>query len=362
VTNHSQPTGKTGAPSPYVTSEAGQLVFQGKPFRLLGINAPQLATFYPVNGGCGAQIDPSAFFSTLSPHTAVAVGFQQDEAVNATTGARDWRSLDRVVSAAEASPSRPLLVISLANQGGVCDANVWKGRAWYAGGFRTEENDLDRLPRQSFWDYMRAVVDRYKDSPAIAMWEPVGEPEASDCLPGYVGPQCYGHDTCPPDASAVLRRFFDEVGAEIKSIDPNHLVGDGALGGTQCGWTGDGPQVIDQSPGIDVLTFHDYSGYAGALEPPELGARLELASGVGKPLVVGEVGLSAGSSPACTSKGVRARRMLDKLDADIVAGAAGFMVWAYGGPVSPEPRCDYYVMDDDPTMALLRANASAMWP
>jgi hypothetical protein len=355
------PTSGVGSGA-FVGRKGTLLTYEGAPFRLIGINAPQLATYYPVNGGCGAQIDPAAFFASLPPHTAVGVGFQQDETVNATTGARDWRGLDRVVQAAEQSPTRPLLVVSLANQGGICDANVWKGSAWYTSGYRTPQNDLDNTPRQSYLDYMQSVVARYRDSPAIAMWEPVGEPEASDCLPGYVGPQCYGHGTCPADAASVLRQFFDTVGERIHAIDPNHLVGDGVLGGTQCGWTGPGPALVDGSPGIDVLTYHDYTAETAPPVPPALNERLTLASELGKPLVIGEVGMDAGTAPGCASKAERAQEMTAKLSADVSVGLAGFMLWAYGGAPSQLPGCDYYLMDDDPTMTLLRGSAGDMWP
>ena len=82
------------------------------------------------------------------------------------------------------------------------------------------------------------------------MWEPINEPEASDCAPGLNMDACYPQLRCPDAraASAALRGFFDVVGREIKRIDPNHLVESGALGGTQCGWTGTAARGSTQAP------------------------------------------------------------------------------------------------------------------
>jgi hypothetical protein len=350
------------APSPYLHVKGSQFELDGKPFRLIGINAPQLATYYPVNGGCGAQVDPLTFFNELPLDTTVRVGFQQDAIVNAQTGQWDWRGLDRVVDAAQASPKHPLLIVSLASQGGTCDANVWKSAAWYQGGYMQPANDYDHLPRQSYWNFMTAVVTRYKSSTAIAMWEPVGEPEADTCDAGLVGGQCYGHNVCPPNASQILRQFFDTVGGQIHKLDPNHLVGDGALGGGQCGWTGTGPAVIDASPAINAVSYHDYWATTAGPLPAELAGRIALAKSVAKPVFDGEVGMDAGTAAGCASLSQRATEMQAKLTAGVNAGLAGFLMWAYGGPAQVRTACDDYIMDNDPSLALVARNAGSMWP
>jgi len=33
----------------------------------------------------------------------------------------------------------------------------------------------------SCWTYMQELVNRHKNSPALGMWEPISEPEASTC-------------------------------------------------------------------------------------------------------------------------------------------------------------------------------------
>ena len=92
------------------------------------------------------------------------------------------------------------------------------------------------------------------------MWEPISEAEASTCSAQYEPQDCSGNQTCPNEAAAAqaLRSFFDTVGAEIHSLDPAHLVENGLLGSGQCGTSGTDYQYVSASPGVDVLSYHDY--------------------------------------------------------------------------------------------------------
>ena len=67
----------------------------------------------------------------------------------------------------------------------------------------------------SYWNYLNALVSRYADSPALGMWEPMSEPEASTCPAAYEPSNCEGHQTCPDEAAATaaLDYFFTTVGA-----------------------------------------------------------------------------------------------------------------------------------------------------
>ena len=118
------------------------------------------------------------------------------------------------------------LIPTISDQAGTCDGGHWQDSAWYWGGFRNVYNSADnsdgsgRTPL-SFWDYMNALVSRYADSPALGMWEPMSEAEASNCQAPYQGDSCYGHQTCPNEAAAVaLEYFFTTVGSQIRSTRP----------------------------------------------------------------------------------------------------------------------------------------------
>ncbi len=335
-----------------VTVSGTKLLLGGAPHQFMGINAPEAATFYPVNAGCGAQIDVDALFASLAPNSFVRVGFGQDRAINPVTRQRDWRALDRVVSAAERSPTHPHLIVSLTNQAGICGDGHWLDSAWYAGGYRQVFNDLnDGWPRVSYWQYIHELVGRYAASPAVAVWEPAGEPEAGDCAPGFHGPACYAHETCPPNATAVLRQFFDVVGNEFKHMDPRHLVASGVIGGGQCGWGGASSVEVHRSTGLDLATFHDY-GADGVAMPAELALRVGQAKVINKPVLDEETGIDGRDLPGCTSLATRAREMASKRTAAFASGAAAFLPWDFAEG-TPDAHCDTRIRPGDPTLVVV---------
>jgi hypothetical protein len=280
-----------------------------------------------------AQLDE--LFSSLAPNSLVRIwAFQGSMATNVHTGALDWGPLDRVFTAATAYRQR--LIVVLSDQGGTCDDNAWQGPSWYEGGFMRATVDAstsgghDSTPL-SFWNYLRAVVNRYKTSPALGMWEPVSEPEASTCVENSTSQTCGGHTVCVNEAVAAraLRHFFDVVGGEIHALDPNHLVESGTIGGGQCGTAGADYQYVSASPGIDVLSYHDYySGTAlGGDRWSGLAVRFAQAKALGKPIIGGEVGEAAGSGPSCPSLQQRAVEFRAKLGVQMQAGSSGLLVW-----------------------------------
>jgi mannan endo-1,4-beta-mannosidase len=99
------------------------------------------------------------------------------------------------------------------------------------------------------------------------LWEPISEPEASTCASAFEPTNCSRNQSCPDDSAAAadLTYFFDSVGGEIHSLDPLHPVEAGFLGSGQCGTAGADYQRVGASPGIDVLSVHDYYGGTAAL-------------------------------------------------------------------------------------------------
>ena len=263
---------------------------------------------------------------------------------------RDWTGLDRVVAAAERYGD--LLVVSLGDQPGGCDDGHWKDRAWYSGGYHNVyPGNGYTVATVSYWDWVHEIVGRYRNSPAIGMWELINEPEASDCLPGYAG-DCGGHIQCPNPAAATaaLRSFVDTVGSEIKRMDPNHLVESGVLGGTQCGWAGAGFSAIQSSAGVDVVSFHDY--FENEVLDTELSGRLADSRTLDKPLLVGEVGVHGGSAASCRKNATRALVFAQKTDAMLAAGAAAALLWDWV-PGQPASTCSYDIVAGDAALAHL---------
>jgi hypothetical protein len=344
----------------HVTRDGETLHLHGAPYRFVGINAYSLATWWGVNSGCGDQVDDlDGFFQQLRPNSMVRLwAWQGALAVNRASKQLDWTGLDRVVAAAERNTQK--LILSLGSQSGTCDDGHWKDKAWYDGGYRQVHNDYGNgLTPLSYWDYVRAVVSRYKDSPAIGMWELVNEPEVSECPAGYRGEQCMGRQTCPSNDAAArsLRRFFDTVGAEVKRLDPRHLIESGVIGSGQCGHAGEQYRFVHESPFIDVASYHDYAESSTRLIPGDewngLQVRLDQMAAIDKPLIVGEVGIKANTSvPGCRTLIERRDLMRAKMDAQFAAGIAGFLPWNWV-PAS-EDGCHYEtITTGDPLMVLL---------
>jgi hypothetical protein len=349
---------------PNVISRSGStLMLHGKAYRFTGVNAYELGTLWSVNAGCGAQLSTAqldAFFGALRPDSVVRFWAFQAQGVNRTTKRLDFTGLDRVFRAAERHGQRVLPV--LGNQDGSCDDGHWKDKAWYAGGFAKRYNDDGRgLNTVPYSSWVSSVVNRYKASPALAMWEPLNEPEATDCTAGFRGNACYAHHpACPAGAATALRHFFDVVGAQIKRLDPKHLVASGLIGGGQCGAQGAEYQTVHASAYIDVATYHDYGQDTAALPGDQwngMSVRLRQAKALSKPLVTEEVGIASSPNHAtgCVEPAVRASLLRHKMTAQMTAGARGFLVWNYG-PVA-QRGCSYDVTTGDPAMTVLRTTA-----
>jgi hypothetical protein len=184
------------------------------------------------------------------------------------------------------------------------------------------------------------------------MWEPISEAEASTCPAEYQPLNCSGHQVCPDEtlAAQALRFFFDTVGAEIHALDPMHLVESGLLGGGQCGTQGNDYKYVSASPGIDVLSYHDYWGLdpVGGGRTNGMRLRLTQAEALGKPIIAGEAGLIAGTGPGCISDPTRNAAFIAKEHAQFNAGSSGLLVWNWVPSIST--ACSYDVGPSDPVV------------
>ena len=302
-----------------------------------------------------AQMD--GLFASLPPHSLVRIiAFQATMATDVNTGQLNWAPLDRVFASAAAHDQKLIPVMS--GQGSGCDGGHWQDIPWYEGGFTQtinspSETDGRGLTPLSYWSYIQALVNRYKNSSALGMWEPMGEAEASSCAPQYGPTNCSGHQTCPNEAAAAtaLRYFYDTVGGEIHSLDPNHLVESGLLGGGQCGTQGPDYAYVSASPGIDVLSYHDYYGTAamGGDQWNGLAVRFAQSAGLNKPIVGGEVGINAADAPGCTSLSNRNSAMEAKANAQFAAGSSALLLWDW--VPDPTNACSFNLGPGDPILS-----------
>jgi hypothetical protein len=349
-----------------ITASGQNLKVGGIPTKFTGVNAYEIATAWGTNAGCGGMETPAQIanlFASLGPNSMVRFwAFQGTMATDVNTHQIDWAPIDEVFYLA--AIYHVYLLPAITDQGGTCDGEHWQDPSWYAGGYQDVFNNptgfygagLDPL---SYWTYMQELVNRYKNSPALGMWEPISEPEASTCAPVYQPLNCGGHQTCPVESTAAadLLSFFNAVGGEIHALDPDHLVEAGFLGGGQCGTSGSDYQTVGASPGIDVLSVHDYYGSEalGGDQWNGMAVRFAQASALQKPIITGEVGILAGNGPSCESLAQRGVDMSNKMKAQFAAGSSAFLVWDWG-PVPPGP-CDYNTGPGDPLMTSIGAGA-----
>jgi len=342
--------------SPFVSAQGTNLYLNGSLYQFTGINAFNLGT-YTGNVGCGIEeSNLNTVFSHLRPNSMVRVwAFQGSITTNPVTKKTDWTGLDRVINTAQKDGDKLILV--LGDQAGNCDDGHWRDTAWYAGGYTKAINDYGNgLTPIPYFDYVKMVVARYKDSPAVAMWQPINEPVVAECS-GAQGTACYAKQVCTNEAASTkaLRSFFDTVGGAIKSIDKNHLVSSGLGGNGQCGAVFQDYQYVNESPAVDVVTYHDFDHITQPMPGDQyngLQERLNQAKAMNKPLMVGEVGIQAVSNGSgCINLTTRRDDMKAKMDAQFKAGIVGFMPWAIAD--NDATSCNYNIGDNDPTLALL---------
>jgi hypothetical protein len=146
-----------------------------------------------------------------------------------------------------------------------------------------------------------------------------------------------------------LRKFFDTVGAEVKTMDPYHLIASGTLSSAQCGLSGGGYATVAASPYIDIMSFHDYGDETTPL-PQGLKKALRETHEANKVFVMDEAGINAGS--ACETTTRRRDQFKAKMDAQFSAGVTGFEAWNW--ELAAPGNCDFTITPDDPLMSLLR--------
>ena len=323
------------ATSQFVTRSGTQLLLKGKPYRFTGLN------IYNANssGNCwyamasGTMLDRS-LTAIGSGKEAFRAWFFQSLAT--TGGQRDWSAFDHTLAVARAHGVK--VIATLANQWADCEpAAGYKSDAWYTGGYMQP----DPGGTVSYRDWVAEVVTRYRNDPTILAWQLVNEAEVK---PGI-------NDVCSTNAAAILKAFAADVSGEMKSLDPNHLVSLGTMGGGQCGAQGAEYQDVYSVATIDLCEYHDYQ--PNAPMPGDqwngLQVRIDQCNALSKPLFVGETGIIP-NDVGGTLDG-RAAALDAKLHAQFGAGIAGVLEWAWSALGS---RLDTYdVGAKDPVLKVL---------
>lgn len=208
----------------------------------------------------------------------------------------------------------------------------------------------------SYRAWVAEVVARYRDNPTIMAWEILNEPEVRvrEPLPG-------NDPGCAANADSLLYNFAADITGLIKSLDPNHLVSLGTIGGGQCGSDNARYSTLHAIAGIDLCSVHDYDRPDDAIAGDQfngIAIRMRQCRDLGKPIFVGEAGLTLPQTAGSTT--LRAQKLNAKLLAEFRAGTVGYMFWGWANP----PRAGVDIHDigpGDPVLSMLTVPSST-WP
>ncbi|KAF2260313.1 glycoside hydrolase [Lojkania enalia] len=297
-------------PSGFVTTDGTKFMLDGKSFYFAGSNA----YYFPFNEKAsdveagltaakkaGLNVFRTWGFNdknrTYNPNGLPKYG---DEGAGATPNVMQWWAngaseinpspFDKVVEAAQKTGIK--LVVALTNNwadyGGMDVYTVQLGGKYH--------DDFYREPRikDAFKRYVKEVVTRYADSPAIMAWELANEPRC-----GADGVRNLPRSTnC---TTSTITSWTNEMSTYIKSLDSNHLVTWGGEGGFNResndgfynGYDGGDFDAELALENVDFGTFHSYPDWWGkTVEWTNQWIRdhAEVMRKVGKPVVHEEYG------------------------------------------------------------------------
>lgn len=294
----------------FVYRQGRNFMLDGQVWRFVGTNNTGLTGCH--TGWPADQAEAEGFFSNLRPKSLTRVW-----------AFSNWEEgIDTVVKAAEKYDQK--IVFALADGAEFCDSPDYEA-AWYQSGYQG-----------AYFSWITEIAARYKDSPAVAIWEIMNEP---------------GNNVMTNLAPAVMKSFFDNTAAHIKASDPNHLVATGSLAPWQSFMEGAaGYASAHSGPNIDAMSLHEYDyAYNNTrfIESPWWDDVRNASIQTNKPAYVGETGVSLATG--CLTATQRADVLRQKFDAYLNRDASGILYWAVlTDPNNEGPVCDYPYGNNDP--------------
>jgi hypothetical protein len=316
-------------------NEQGVLVKGGKPFRGFGVNYYDV--FLRVLGDVKDTRYEEGFRQLAEAKIPfvrfIACGFwPKDARLYLDDKAEFFRRFDLIVKAA-ADNGVGLIPSLFWNQATVCDLVGEPCDQWGNPASKTHA-----YLRQ----YVRDVVTRYQDSPAIWGWEFGNEfnlganlPNASEHRPAVWVDLGTAASRSARDewTYEIIRTAFTEFGKEVRKYDPYRIISTGDGFPRACGWhnwkqgtwDADTPEqaaemLRDDNPDlVNIISVHAYED-----DTKRIGAGMAVAGLAGKPLFVGEFGVPGLPAESETKFG----EMLQVLEQAEVPLAA---LWTFGG-------------------------------
>lgn len=221
----------------FVKNIAGMFTVGGEPFRFIGANVYELA-----------NVEPGEMKAIVKD--AVSCGFKalrfwlfENRSV-----AEQLKRLNAICDEANAYGMK--LIISMADKWGYLQ-NYKINDKWYESGYKT-----------GYLEYIRGITSRAKHRREIMIWELINEPMT--------------------DSFEIFYNFVKHVSEEIKTVNENHLVSIGTVGGTGDKFGGyfsifkrSNFERLYKLPSLDAVSLHDYSYDSGIFERLDVLNRLK---------------------------------------------------------------------------------------
>lgn len=346
----------------FVTRSGRSLEIAGQPFRFVGFNLYDAAASDIYSCSPSTRLDDEGLDDAMAAiHDAGGTVVRFWAYQTYTHGGTDFSGIDRVIAAARAHDLRVLPVLEdgpgdcSTGQSGVPLGSVDDG-TWYSQGYKEPLGSA----AVSYRAYAATIAHHYRDNPTILGWSLINEAET----------------TARDDAGdSALVDFARDVAGVVHAADPHHLVTLGTQSNGAPGASGADFTAVYGLPGLDFAEAHDWGDYGsdseampgstsdGKLPTPDecqasnaqIACAFVLARQLGKPLVIGEAGISADDGAGRTT---RAQQFHAKIGAAFSAGAAGYLIWQLN-----DTNTDGYAVlvgEDDPVYAVLD-EAATRW-
>ncbi|MCQ2166254.1 MAG: cellulase family glycosylhydrolase [Bacteroidales bacterium] len=191
-------------------------------------------------------------------------------------------------------------------------------------------------------DYIRTIVPRFKNHPAIFSWQICNEP------------RCFSAD---PEVRSSFVKYIHSTAELIKSLDPNHMVSTGNEGFMGCEQDMALCEQVNDCPYVDYITIHIWpynwswvssdsvnDGVEAAVEKVNeyIDRHIELAGKLDKPVVIEEFGYPRDGFVFTPGSATCGRdRIYDCVFSRVVESAAdkgrlaGCNFWGWGGEARP---------------------------
>jgi hypothetical protein len=211
--------------------------------------------------------------------------------------------------------------------------NVNKGRDW----FFTDDDEEEYRP------HVAATVSRFKDRPEILMWEVINEPNCGEAF----DEECLN----------VIREWLTMATADVKALDPCHIVSTGMIGDGNSNEEERNYKTIHRKAAVGIVSQHRRATDKKMNE-------VDLAEDIERPIFYGEIYFKAydpGCEPLDGGAALRERAdvVKDDLRQAIEHGVDGYLLWELnGGRVKDRAYCTEFGFDlDDPLWPKLREAA-----